>query len=261
MYPAVVEAIALLLGAFGASGALWTWQNRARLREDAARRKAMSEMLDDDMQVAFALAKHEAETRQQPLAPLHLVYALAQAEPVIAAIEKLGGSPPAVEAAIEESLGKLDPHSDPRYTKQLLGSALGHAKHHDRKMTCTDILGLLVREHLAGALDVAPISAYELLFTLVHGMSQPPTTLTGETAVHVIIRNDDFTTHDFVADLLRTVYELSDADALARTRATHETGRAIVGRFSSELARTKLETARSRARDAAMPLWVGVEVC
>ena len=251
MYPAVVEAIALLLGAFGASGALWTWQNRARLRDESRRRKAMSEMLDDDMQVAFALAKHEAETRKQPLAPLHLLGALVQAEPIVAAIEKLGGTPAALEAAIEDALTRLDPASDPRFTKQLLGSGLGHAQHHARKMTCTDALALLVRAGHGAVLDVAPVSAHALFFTLVHGTTQPPTTLAGETAVHVVIRNDDFSTHDFVSELLRRVFDLSDADALAKTRTTHETGRAIVGRFAAELAREKLEAARARARAAA----------
>jgi ATP-dependent Clp protease adapter protein ClpS len=44
-------------------------------------------------------------------------------------------------------------------------------------------------------------------------------------------------------------------------RAAHGQGRAIVGRFAAELAKTKIEAARIRARDHGSPLWLGVEVC
>jgi len=260
MYAAEVEALALLLGAFGATGALWTLQARARLREDAQRAKQIATWLDEDMQVALHLAKHAASSRHQPFTPLHVLYALVQAEPVAAAIGALGGDAAAVEAAIDTALEGVDAAADPRDGNRMLGTALGLARAHGREMTLADALNQLAHTPLATLLDAPPLSAPALVFQLVHGR-QPPVALAGETHVHVILRNDDYTTQDLVVDLLREVFDLPPDRAQAVMRDAHDRGRAIVGRFSSELARTKIEVARRRADDHAAPLWLGVEVC
>jgi ATP-dependent Clp protease adaptor protein ClpS len=265
MYAAWVEALVLLLGAFGATGALWTLQARARLREDAQRAKQIATWLDEEMQVALALAKHAASSRQQPFAPIHVLYALVQAESVADAIRALGGDPSSIEAAIDTALDRVVPvgdlaAGDPRDGNKLLGTALGLARAHEREMTLADTLNQLAHTPLAALLEAAPVSAAALFFQLVHG-DQPPVALVGETHVHVILRNDDYTTQDLVVSLLRDVFELPADRAQAVMREAHERGRAIVGRFAADLAKTKIETARRRARDQAAPLWLGVEVC
>lgn len=252
----------LLLGAFGATGALWTWQNRAKLREDTARKQAIAALLDDEMQVALHLARHAASTRHQAFSALHLLYAIVQGERVAALIERLGGGEAraAIEAAIDAAVEKLPPGTDPRAANQLLGSALGIAKHHERQMTIVDTLNLLVRTPHGALLEAPPVTPHALLFALVHG-DEPPDALPRETHVHVVVRNDDFTTQEFVVEILAQVFDLSEGDAIAKMHQTHKGGRAIVGRFPTELARQKIIAARARARSQLMPLWLGVEVC
>jgi ATP-dependent Clp protease adaptor protein ClpS len=256
-----VEALVLLLGAFGATSALWSLQMRSKLREDAHRAKQIATWLDEDMQVAFALAKHAASSRQQALSPVHVLYALVQAESVGDAIRALGGDVAAIEAAIDTELDRPGAiNGDPREANQLLGSALGLARAHEREMTLADTLNQLAHTPLVALLDSAPISATALLFQLVHG-DVPPVSLFGETYVHVIVRNDDYTTQESVVAIMRDVFELTAERAHTAMREAHEHGRAIVGRFAADVAKSKIETARRRARDHGSPLWLGVEVC
>jgi ATP-dependent Clp protease adapter protein ClpS len=261
-----VSALALLVTAFGASGALWAWQSRAQRRLELRSRQAISERLDEGMQVALHLSQHAASSRGQALGPAHLVYAIVRDESVIAAIETLGGSIAEIENASEAALDAPEAGGDPRAGNQILGTALhiaGYQSEHvpgERRMSCTDVLSVLVKRGCATVLERPPLSPYALLFQLVHG-SQPPTTLAGETHVHVVLRNDNYTTQELVVTILREVFDLAEADAIAVMRKAHEGTRAIVGRFAAELARTKIELARGRARDAGSPLWLGVEVC
>ena len=256
-----MEAIVLLVSAFGASGALWAWQNRARMREDAARKKQIATMLDESMQVALELAKHAASTRNQPLAPLHVLYAIVQDEAVAAAIDELGGDRAALDNALDNALDTLDPRTDPRAGKQLLGSGLGLAHATGRMMTLADALIMLDRTGHAKLLDAPPLSAHALVFRLVHGTTPPEATLPRETHVHVVLRNDDYTTQDFVVHVLRDVFALPEAEAVTKMRATHETGRAIVGRYAAAVAKDKIEQVRRDAAKHHMPLWIEVEVC
>ena len=66
---------------------------------------------------------------------------------------------------------------------------------------------------------------------------------------------------ELVVAILRDVFDLPDERARETMLAVHKTGHAVVGRFAAELAKTKLEVARNRARAQAAPLWMGVEVC
>ena len=250
----------LLLGAFGATGALWTWQSRARLREEAARKRAIATLLDDDMQVALHLARHAAQTRHQPFGAIHVLYALVQADRIVAALDRIGADRVALEAAIDRELDALDPATDPREGNRLLGTALGLAKAREREMTVVDVLYMISRTPHGALLDTPTTTAHALLFALVHG-DEPAATLARETHVHVMVRNDDYTTQQFVVEVLREVFDLPEPEAIAKMRATHETGRAILGRFPVALAQQKILAARSRARDQCMPLWLGVEVC
>jgi ATP-dependent Clp protease adaptor protein ClpS len=256
-----VEAIVLLLGAFGATGALWAWQNRASLREESHRKRLLATMLDESAQVMVHLAKHAAASRNQPLGNIHVLYAIVQDERVAEALREVGGDYAAIEAAIDRAMDQAPAEGDPREGTRMLGSALGLAQAHAHAMTLTDVLVLLARtEYGKQLLDVPPGTAHALLFRLVHG-SVPPATLPQETWVHVVIRNDDVTTQQFVVAILRDVFELGEADAVAKMRGTHETGRAIVGRFTAAAARDKIEAARRKAVEHVMPLWIGVEVC
>jgi ATP-dependent Clp protease adaptor protein ClpS len=76
-----------------------------------------------------------------------------------------------------------------------------------------------------------------------------------------VLRNDDYTTRDFVTEILQDVFPLSEADAETRMMQVHTEGRGIVGRFRLDVARGKIDEVRRRARESVFPLWVGVEDC
>ncbi|MEO8549227.1 MAG: ATP-dependent Clp protease adaptor ClpS [Kofleriaceae bacterium] len=255
-----MEAFVLLISSFAASGALWTWQNRARIREERQRQKQLASMLDEGMQVALHLAKHTASTRNQPLTPLAVLCAVLQDDRVAAAIDKLGGDRTALEAAIEAKLDAPEHGLDPREGNQLLGSALGIAHGHGRQMTCTDAVMMLLRTPAGQLLEQPPLTGDALVFELVHG-DVPPLTLPRETHVHVVLRNDDFTPMQLVEQVLQRAFELDAARAHELMRAVHEGGRAVVGRFGVEDARERIEKGRALARASHAPLWLGVEAC
>jgi len=260
MYAAGVEAFVLLISSFAASGVLWTWQNRARIREERLRQKQLATMLDEDMQIALHLAKHAATSRNQPLGPLHVLYAVLQTERVAAAIAKLGGDTAAVEAAVTTQLDETVHDLDPRDGNRLLGTALGIAHGHARPMTCIDALVMIQRTPAGELLDQPPLSGDALVFELVHG-DAPPVTLPRETHVHVVLRNDDYTTMQLVEHILETVFGIEPTRAHELMRTVHEGGRAVVGRFGVADAREKITAARALAKASHAPLWLGVEAC
>ena len=91
-------------------------------------------------------------------------------------------------------------------------------------------------------------------------MVQPPE-LADRTELHVVLRNDDHTTQEFVTALLHDVFDLDETAATTKMMETHRQGKTIVGRYRLAAAKDKILTARRRARDAGFPLWVGVEDC
>lgn len=251
----------LLLSAFGASGMMWAWQNRVRIREERTRQKQLATMLDDNMQVALHLAKHAAASRNQPLQALHVLYAITEDERVAETIEKLGGDRAGLDAALQTAMDKVEHELDPREGTKLLGSALGIA-HNDahRQMTVVDALAMLLRTPVAKHLERPPITGLALLFALVHG-EVPPASIPRETHVHVVLRNDDYSSINLVVKVLESVFHLDRDKARELTMQVHESGRAVVARLAVEDAREKIERARELARLESAPLWIGAEVC
>jgi ATP-dependent Clp protease adaptor protein ClpS len=192
--------------------------------------------------------------------PLHLVYGMLQVETFTDAIKRVEGDPDAIENRV---MGALDaaPKEDPKGLEQvghLLGYTYAVAHHHERKITLVDLWAKLAPLEVAKLLEIEP---HELLFLLVHGMALPEADLPGRTDVHVILRNDDFTTQEFVTEILRDVFQLSDGDAHTRMMETHTQGKTIVGRFKLAAARDKVIASRSRARAQMFPLWIALEDC
>jgi ATP-dependent Clp protease adapter protein ClpS len=259
-----VEAFVLLVSSFAASGVLWTWQNRVRFREERSRKKQLETMLDEGMQIALALAKHEAATRNQPMAAVHVLSAITQDETVAAALETLcadrAGLEAALDAALDAAVETPEARADPRDGTRLLGTALGIAHSHQRKMTCTDALAVLLRSPVATILNRPPITGDALLFQLVHG-AVPPATLARESHVHVVLRNDDYTAMQLVVHVLETTFGLPAARATELMRAVHDAGRAVIGRYGVDEAQDKVLAVRELARATHSPLWIGVEVC
>jgi ATP-dependent Clp protease adapter protein ClpS len=55
------------------------------------------------------------------------------------------------------------------------------------------------------------------------------------------------------------VFALPPGEATSRMMATHELGRAVIGRYAVPEAREKIAEVRRLARARGFPLWIGVE--
>jgi ATP-dependent Clp protease adapter protein ClpS len=93
----------------------------------------------------------------------------------------------------------------------------------------------------------------------VHGRAEPPLPADGPASVDVVLRNDDYSHKDFVVAVLGHVFELTDDRALATMEAVHQSGYGVVGRYPAPAAREKVATARARAREHGVPLWIAIE--
>ncbi len=75
----------------------------------------------------------------------------------------------------------------------------------------------------------------------------------------VIMHNDDFTTMEFVVEILITVFHKEAAEAQRLMLLVHRTGRAAVGIYSYDIAASKVNAAMSRAKEAGYPFRVTME--
>lgn len=76
---------------------------------------------------------------------------------------------------------------------------------------------------------------------------------------NVIIFNDDFTTMDFVIEVLTKIFGKSFEDAKAIMLAVHNEGKAVAGTYSYDIAISKASLATKLARDNDFPLKLEVE--
>ncbi|OQY02499.1 MAG: ATP-dependent Clp protease adaptor ClpS [Desulfobacteraceae bacterium 4572_130] len=70
----------------------------------------------------------------------------------------------------------------------------------------------------------------------------------------VILHNDDYTSMDFVIEILTTVFGKSFNHAFQIMLNIHKQGRDVCGLFIYEIAETKINTVHSLARDKGYPL-------
>ena len=76
----------------------------------------------------------------------------------------------------------------------------------------------------------------------------------------VIMHNDDFTTADFVIELLVKVFNKSTLQARALVMQIHRQGSGVAGIYTYDLAVTKRMQAERYAEDNAFPLRLSVEI-
>lgn len=75
----------------------------------------------------------------------------------------------------------------------------------------------------------------------------------------VVLLNDDYTTMEFVMEVLETVFHKSPAEAYRIMLMVHTQGRGVCGVYTWEVAETKAEAVVALAQKAGFPLRAVVE--
>jgi ATP-dependent Clp protease adaptor protein ClpS len=70
----------------------------------------------------------------------------------------------------------------------------------------------------------------------------------------VLMHNDDYTTMEFVVEVLREVYRRNMDEAVRIMMAIHHEGLGIAGVYTAAIAETKIAQTHQRAREAGYPL-------
>jgi ATP-dependent Clp protease adapter protein ClpS len=72
--------------------------------------------------------------------------------------------------------------------------------------------------------------------------------------IRIGLHNDDITPLEFVVDLMRSVFDHTEAESRAIALAVDRNGAAVCGRYAAPVAMAKMTEAHTRARTAGHPL-------
>lgn len=75
----------------------------------------------------------------------------------------------------------------------------------------------------------------------------------------VLLLNDDYTTMDFVVEVLETVFHKQPAEAFRIMMMVHTQGKGLCGVYPYEVAETKVATVVDLARSKGFPLLAAME--
>lgn len=254
-------------------------------------------MLSTDVQRVLDSAAAEARRRGNPALTLeHAVYALAGDPEGGALLLALGAKLGPLRADLARHLDELPTTDSPDLELAVeFQSALQQAARRD-PIAAGDLLAAILLDrttHAVAALTLQGVTRLSVVLHLTHGAS-PRTATRGLPAAHllgrgrllswvrgalaslgralswrtprgaqarydVLLHNDDYTTHDFVVQLLVVLFSRSPEDALAITREVHDHGIGSAGRYSLREARLLVERATALARDADHPLRLSIQ--
>ena len=75
----------------------------------------------------------------------------------------------------------------------------------------------------------------------------------------VLLLNDDYTTMDFVVEVLESIFNKQPAEAFRIMMAVHTQGKGLCGVYPHEVAETKVESVVTLAREHGFPLRAAME--
>jgi len=76
---------------------------------------------------------------------------------------------------------------------------------------------------------------------------------------NVIMLNDDFTTMEFVVEVLIVIFHKDSVTAQAIMMNVHKGGQAVVGKYPYDIAATKVKKALARAKEEGFPFRMKIE--
>jgi ATP-dependent Clp protease adaptor protein ClpS len=79
------------------------------------------------------------------------------------------------------------------------------------------------------------------------------------TLFNVLLHNDDYTTMQFVVDVLETIFHKSPAEAFRVMMHVHTRGKGLCGAYPYEVAETKVSQVHDHARAQGFPLRASME--
>ncbi len=92
----------------------------------------------------------------------------------------------------------------------------------------------------------------ELESNLEEELEEPP-------MFKVLLHNDDYTTMEFVVEILQTVFHKSPSEATQIMLLVHKNGTGVCGIFTAEIAETKVQLVLHLARKKGFPLQCSME--
>lgn len=85
-----------------------------------------------------------------------------------------------------------------------------------------------------------------------HKVKEPP-------FYKVLLHNDDYTTRDFVVEVLRTVFHKPEPEAVRIMLHVHNNGVGVAGVYTYEVAEMKVRTVEMLAHQNEFPLMLSIE--
>lgn len=76
---------------------------------------------------------------------------------------------------------------------------------------------------------------------------------------NVILHNDDFTTIEFVVELLMALFNKNESQAAQIAMNVHSSGKGIAGQYTKEVAETKVAIAQTIAMNEQHPLKIEMQ--
>jgi len=90
-------------------------------------------------------------------------------------------------------------------------------------------------------------------------LDQPEQEVKRPVLFRVVLHNDDYTTMEFVVQVLETVFLKHPAEAFRVMMQVHRDGRGLCGVYPFEIAETKVGLVHALAREQGFPLRASVE--
>ena len=87
----------------------------------------------------------------------------------------------------------------------------------------------------------------------------PQKKLKRPTLYKVLLHNDNYTTREFVVEVLRGIFHKSESDAVQIMLHVHYNGIGVAGVYTYEVAETKIKLVEAAAKENGFPLRLSME--